>query len=263
MNGIANLNRLKCVLMPHITMLSGPVLLSLICVLLAPTALATDDRAQFNADSPPWLSAVGRLHVPGQRREDGHLRHHIETCSATLVSGSNAQHAQLILTAWHCLEFYRDLSRPIRFSLPEAIPDWSTRASLLEQGGDIQGDWALLRLAEPVPPSRAAGLSVDTELDPGPGLGVIMAGYSRDAGIGARGERLSYDAHCRVTGREYWWVNTDCTAFKGASGGAVVSNENQTRPQLIGVISQGDGERTSTFVPAIRFRAALQAHLEP
>ncbi len=229
-------------------------------LLLNTAAEAGDDRSQFGLESPPWLVAVGRLQVPGLRSEAGNTRHHTENCSATLIGDRVKRQPDTIVTAWHCLEFYRDLSKPILFSLPAASGSWQTRAYPLAQGGDMRGDWALLRLIDPVKPDLASPLAVNSEL-PRAGEVVLMAGYSRDDGTGAGGHKLSYDEFCRVTTVDQWAVNTDCLAFKGASGGAVVRRDPEGLPQLTGIISQGDGVGTSTFIPLARFRSELRLHL--
>ena len=43
-----------------------------------------------------------------------------------LVGRPGTARADILVTAWHCLEFYHDLSRPILFSLP-VKPDLADR----------------------------------------------------------------------------------------------------------------------------------------
>ena len=83
----------------------------------AVTTLAADPREVWDGQSRPWLASVGKLTVPGTRIEDGYNRHYIEDCSATLVRSPGAASADVIVTAWHCLADYRDLSKPILFTL--------------------------------------------------------------------------------------------------------------------------------------------------
>ena len=49
---------------------------------------SADPRQVFSAESSPWLRAVGKLQVPGQRYRNGHSSHYLEDCSATLVSSA-------------------------------------------------------------------------------------------------------------------------------------------------------------------------------
>jgi hypothetical protein len=91
-----------------------------------------------------------------------------------------------------------------------------------------------------------------------PGTALIMAGFSRDSGLGAVGQHLSYDARCQVTGASGRDILTDCRAHKGASGGAVFIRDARGLA-LTGVISRGDGEGRSIYVPVARFAERLRA----
>jgi Trypsin len=214
-----------------------------------------DPRVIFGQQSPAWLRAVGKLEVPGIRYKDGRREHYLEDCSATLIAPSNAGAADTIITAWHCLEYYQDLSRVITFTLVTENPDESLaiEAIRLADGGGIFADWAIMRLRQPVPAQTIQAMEVaaapanDSEK-------IIMAGYSRDLGEGGR--QLSYDPDCRITGRSTEGTDSNCAAQQGASGGAVIQFNSDGVPQLLGVVSQGDGARFSTFVPVSRFRSA-------
>ena len=220
-----------------------------------------DPRQAFSDRSPPWLEAVGRLSVPGSRIRDGQRSHQWEDCSATLVGQESSTRADTIVTAWHCLEFYNDLSRPITFTLlPGRRGELTREAYRLGDGGGMHADWAILRLYQPVAAEDVTALTV--------GAGatdrtrpVIMAGYSRDGGLGNGGRRLTFDPACRITEQTPARSATDCRAHKGASGGAVIQVSREGEPQLTGVISAGDGAGTSIFVPVTRFQAALRQHL--
>lgn len=227
----------------------------------APRA-SPDPRQHFSAEhSPPWLSAIGRLLVPGIRYESGYRRHHTERCSATLVSAPGAARAEHVVTAWHCLEYYEDLSQRILFSLTDAQGQTlEIEARRLEQGGSMDADWAILSLNRAISRQQAPALS------PLPGpidatRTLVMAGFSRDAGRGMGGRVLSYDPACAITHRDREDMGSDCRAHKGASGGAVVQLGNAGEPWFSGVISRGDGGAISEFVPVRRFRQALLRHL--
>lgn len=222
---------------------------------------AGDDRQAYSDTSPSWLRAVGVLSVPGIRYRDGRRSHHQEDCSATLLAPHSGQQANIIVTAWHCLENYRDLSRSILFTLPQASSGGITReARRLADGGGIHADWAILRLSEPVSTEYIRALSVRPEgVDPQ--RHITTAGYSRDAGLGMSGERLTYDANCDITHRQSTLIGSDCRAHKGASGGAVVQLSDDGEAQLSGVISQGDGAGVLLFVPIDGFSAALDRYL--
>lgn len=218
-----------------------------------------DTRLSYSAGSPPWLQAVGQLQVPGIKFRDGYPRHHQENCSATLVSNTPSRDADTIITAWHCLEFYRDLSQRIMFTLlPATEQPIVTQALPLAYGGAMSADWAVLRLRKPIPAARVRALQLHPE-QADPARPIIMAGYSRDKGIGARGSALSYDPQCRITGVTGSAASRDsnCRAHKGASGGAVVQLSITNEPLFSGVVSEGDGVGLSRFVPLSVFRSKL------
>jgi Trypsin len=225
------------------------------------TASAQERRETYNAQSPEWLRAVGRLQVPSRKFNAGHARHYIENCSATLVRRGHSQSANTIVTAWHCLEFYSDLSRTIHFTLPRATtPDLQYSARILASGGAMHSDWALLRLDRSISTSDSPGIQLATELlqEEAP---IFMAGYSRDSGLGDTGKNLTYDANCKIDSHSTRLGETDCQAYKGASGGAVVSIGDDGHPQLYGIISAGDSESLSRFIPVYALRNAIQIHL--
>lgn len=225
---------------------------------IAAAAPQADDRLVYDGLDPPWLAAIGRLQVPGSRYSDGRREHFTEDCSATLVQRPGQRQADTVLTAWHCLEKYTDLSKPIRFVLAAggAAP-LERQAYVLGDGGSIEADWALLRLYRPIPAERVRALGIDTGGVDGT-RDIVMAGFSRDPGLGAGGARLTYDPACQVTQRGARASATDCIAHKGASGGPVIQVDDSGRPAVHGVISEGDGAGVSTFVPASTFRRAVR-----
>ena len=221
-----------------------------------------DTREVYKADSPAWLQAVGRLQVPGSRYSDGRQAHLREDCSATLVTRLPGRQADILVTAWHCLENYRDLSKPIVFTLLPGQPGaLVAKAYRLADGGGMYADWAILRLQYPVAATRVAALLVH----PGradPGREITMAGYSRDEGKGDGGNRLTFDPACAITGEVEMLSDSNCLAHKGASGGAVVQLSATGTPLFSGVISEGNGLGISRFVPVAAFRSALDSELE-
>tara|TARA_R110001592_G_scaffold363248_6_gene682357 strand:- start:57075 stop:57866 length:792 start_codon:yes stop_codon:yes gene_type:complete len=224
-------------------------------------ASPVDSRKMYSSEAPAWLSAVGKLRVPGSTYRDGRRAHVLEDCSATLVTGKAGRAADTIITAWHCLANYTDLSKPIVFTLVSGVPEVMRReAYRLTDGGGMHADWAILRLRLPVAAGKANALLVH----PGradPVRSITMAGYSRDATMGDYGNRLTFDAACVITAEERGISDSNCTAYKGASGGAVVQVSGAGTPLLSGVISEGDSVGLSTFVPVAVFRGAINQHL--
>jgi hypothetical protein len=220
-----------------------------------------DARQAFGPASPQWLRAVGRLQVPTSRHSDGRTRHHLEDCSATLVAQAGDNTANTLVTAWHCLEYYRDLSRPISFIARDNRGEsLSRQAYRLADGGGMHGDWAILRLYRPIAREDMAALLIHPRRAD-PSRPITMAGYSRDTGLGENGERLTYDAGCRIIAEARQGNDSDCTAYKGASGGAVIQLSETGQALYAGVISRGDSAGLSIYVPISRFRFALDQHL--
>ncbi len=213
---------------------------------------AADPRQVFDANSPAWLQAVGKLTVPGYRYQNGDRRHHQQHCTATLIASN------VILSGWHCLEHYTDLSQDIVFTLPYSAKKISRTARRLEDGGGMHADWSLLKLNKPISKKVAVAVPVGTVNAGEPGLPTLtLAGYSRDKGVGASGRRLSYHADCAILHNESYRVATNCMAFKGSSGGPVVYDR-----AIVGVVSEGDSERLSFYTPSRCFYSAVKRYLD-
>ncbi len=181
-----------------------------------------DSREAYSRSSPDWLRAVGKLQVPTIKIREGQRRHHLEDCSATLVSGPDRVRADTIITAWHCLEYYSDLSQRITFTLfPDSVDPIASEVYRLADGGGIYADWAILRLYQPIPAARVDPLKIHpSRADKH--ANIAMAGYSRDAGLSRHGQLLTYDPGCMITLQDRNSSKSDCRAHRGASGGAVV-----------------------------------------
>lgn len=232
--------------------------LALLLLLLLPTPLAATAATQASTAAVPHvLRAVGRLDIPGSRVEDGLRRHYREHCSGTLLAAPDAVAAALVLTAWHCLDYYTDLSRTIRFGLQAAdgALHWLP-ARVIADGGSMAADWALLRLQRPLPLERFVAARVSARA-PRAGDAFTMAGFPAATRTPGSRRRLRYHAGCRSTGHAGADLLTNCLARKGASGGAVFSGD-----RLVGVVSRGDGAGRSIFVPTARFRGRLRSLLD-
>jgi hypothetical protein len=250
---------------------SGPLLAGCLAAWLVASAglanatdadTATDSREVYSGTAPQWLRAVGKLRVPGSQYRGGDREHLQEDCSATLVVRLPGRPADTIITAWHCLAHYDDLSRPIIFTLLPGQPGVLQReAYRLADGGGMYADWALLRLRQPVAAAEVAAMLVHPD-SADPAVSITMAGYSRDAGKGDGGKRLSFDPACLITARASASSDSNCLAYKGASGGAVVQLSPAGTPHFSGVISEGNGAGLSTFVPVAVFRNAINLHLD-
>lgn len=238
-----------------------PLALLLLLSIWLSAAARGEARTVFSDQSPGWLAAVGKLDVPGSRYRDGRRRHYREDCSGTLLAGAAGQAADTVLTAWHCLEHYDDLSRAIVFTLRPGVQQTITReAYRVADGGGMHADWALLKLYQPIKAGDIAGLL----LHPGradAGVPITMAGFSSDAGLGAGGSSLTYHSQCRITRQDHRESESDCQVYKGASGGAVIQLSADGKVQLSGVISRGDSEEISIYIPVEGFRSSVNRYL--
>ena len=248
-----------------LTLILQAVVLILPLLGASSTSFADPDKPElrevYSDASPQWLQSVGRLDVPGIKYDNGRRVHHRENCSATLV-GSPGKRASYIVTAWHCLEFYRDLSHTITFNLDVSGDDkLMLEVRPIIDGGSMNADWAILELVERTPhPDQPFGL-VLAGSDAGNSKILSMAGYSRDPGLGASGAALTYHANCESMIQGEYSTSSNCQAYKGASGGAVVTYSESGAALFAGVISEGDSEGTSTFVPVSNFRSILNRYI--
>lgn len=233
-----------------------------ISLLAAPSVLAQDTRQNHDSSPPRWLQAVGQLYVPGSRYENGRRKHYREDCSATLVKRAGQVAANTVITAWHCLEYYHDLSQAIELTLLPGSPQALTRqAYRVADGGGMHADWAVLKLYQAVLSSEASALTLHPRRA-NPDRPVTMAGYSTQPGRAAGASGLSYDDACRVTSQRKRASESNCYARKGASGGAVVQLSAHGIPKFAGVISRGDSENLSIYIPVDDFRGAIKRHLK-
>jgi len=234
--------------------------------LLALVAVLALEAAPNAGQSPPapfpaWLGAVGHLSVPGDRRGQDGIQRYREDCSATLVAGTDQHAANTVVTAWHCLASFRDLSRTITVMLPTVSGGVLRREAYpIAKGGGMHADWAILRLRRPVTREDVVPMRIH------PGRAdrtrpVAAAGYAPAISGVPRARQLNFDRHCNITAQTKDSTDTDCVAFKGASGGAVVQRSASGEFLLCGVISEGDSGGYSRYVPVTAFRHELEARL--
>ena len=230
-----------------------PVALALLlCLGASPVALHSDmgraDAALTDATRARIERGIGRLLVPAIRYRDGYARHYDEQCSATLVADAPQRESTLLLSAWHCIEDYRDLSRDLVFVAGDGR---HYPVTVVASGGGMRSDWLLLRLAEALPGPLPLG-AVDRRSTPA----LILAGYPRSASVASA---LALRTACTITGADGADLSSDCVLTRGASGGAAIDVSGA--PRYLGVISRGDGQSQSIFVPVGRFYEHVRGHL--
>lgn len=194
--------------------------------------------------------AVGRLHIPAIRYENGYPRHYDEQCSATLVALEAGEASPYLLSAWHCLADYRDLSRPLIYTDTRGTDHAVT---VISTGGSMDRDWALLRI--PVALPGALPLAEENWDSSIAQSAVLLAGFPR----ARQDATLTFRSGCSVIGTDGDDRRTDCVLQRGASGGAALNGS--WPPTVIGVISRGDGVTQSIYVPLARFLRTVRSHL--
>jgi hypothetical protein len=214
--------------------------LTLLILLSCPVAWDAQSAERYHPDSPSWMKFVAAINVPTLKHEAGRTRHYREQCSATLINHNGVRQDQWLITAWHCIEHYKDLSQTIKVRFPHAGPnDQDYTARLARSGEHLERDWALLRLEQSLPAHLSSTLTLTVA---SPSLLATAAGYSKHLPEGR--ERLSYDSNCRWVSAQEW---QDCLTSKGTSGGPVVQTI-ANEPVIVGIISQGNGQgMTLTF----------------
>lgn len=230
-------------------------------VLLGAKARAED--IGFDAEAWPY-TAIGKLNVVlGTNR--------LQACTATLIG------RQLALTAAHCLW---DVPRqrwvnPGQIHFVAGYRQGAYRAHSPATGyrkpadyayaygtaqPNMQGDWALVALAEPVP-VEPLPLEDRPPEDASPRREIRRAGYSR-----LRPQVMSAQGHCsaRLGPGPAPLLLHDCRAVPGESGSALIQVEGG-RPTVIGVLVAGgsreDADAPSIAVPTAAFRPVAEEML--
>ncbi|WP_040482084.1 trypsin-like serine peptidase [Luminiphilus syltensis] len=173
---------------------------------------------------------------------NGYRQHNTENCTGSLI---RVRHRLLIVSAWHCFDGIRDLSRPPIITMSD---DSRREARLLKTGQSIDADWAVLEFTTSRFDDRQlVVLPLDTAALPETGQAVLMAGFNSDY-FGDGGETLTYDPKCHIEERDSFNLTTNCVAFKGASGGPVLRRLDNGRYALSGIVSRGDNRKVSIFL---------------
>ena len=211
-------------------------------------AQTTDPRTPLPAYTRPWHEAIGHLQVPITRFEGSRRRHFTEHCSATSVTPGPHP---IFVTAWHCLDGYDGLLRPMLLTIGQREP---VPMRVLASGGSMSADWALLRAERPIEDLHWISLSADplhvgTKVSAA-GIAPIESSSDQAAGVPSTQRRLLIHSECEVTDTKSNNGISNCVARPGASGGAILSRTHSGSVRLSGVISAGDGESVVLYYPA-------------
>jgi secreted trypsin-like serine protease len=199
-------------------------------------------RQRFDANAPVWMKNVANIEVPAIKFEHGRARHYTEYCSGTLLQNPKTLKPRFVISAWHCVEHYQDLSRDIIVGFPHFQSNHADyTARLIDSGGGISNDWAVLELSNGPSAEELEGLSLlaTDKAKPATAAGFALA-------LPKGRQRLSFDDSCRASGDVQW---VQCTTSKGASGGPIVQTQG-ARSGIVGVISQGDSQAFTISYPS-------------
>ena len=173
------------------------------------------------------------------------MRHFTEHCTAVAITpGPNS----LFVSAWHCFDDYRSTITPIQLIDPRSAKQ--VQMKLLDTGGSMQEDWALLTPDSPFTIDTWIPISTTPHHIGQPLIAAGFAPQPNQSGDEAVERYLLADAACSVIDGSAHPPASDCVAKKGASGGAMIALTDSGSARLQGIISAGDGKAVSYFYPA-------------
>ena len=211
----------------------------------AMTVASDDPRTPLPGHAGGWQQALFPLSIPVTRLIKGRMRHFTEHCTAVAVApGPNI----LFLSAWHCFENYRSTITPIL--LTDHHTTTPVPMKLLETGGSMQEDWAILAPDSPLTVDTWIPISTTPHHTGQPLIAAGFAPQQDQDGDDAVERYLLADIACSVIDVSTHPPASDCVAKKGASGGAMIALTDSGSARLQGIISTGDGEAVSYFYPA-------------
>jgi len=220
-------------------------IIALLCLLAgglaAQWAEAAEERKRFHSNTPRWMQNVASIEIPAIKIEGSRARHYLEYCSGTLLRDNGALRRRYMISAWHCVEHYQDLSKALRVRFPHSsVTKLEYQARLIDSGGAIDRDWAVLELSTAPTPEQLEGLPV---LTTDPSTAATAVGFALALENGRN--ELSYDDSCRMRDDIHW---ANCTTSKGSSGGPIVQTK-EGAIGVVGVISQGDSQALTITYP--------------
>ena len=215
--------------------------------------LKNDTRQIVNGKSPSWTKAIGRLIIPTKLEFITKKRYktNYKKCSASLINIENLNYSKIIVTASHCLTDYKKSTGDLRFIIKNRSGNMIQKTAFIYKDSNYNSkklktnsDYAILILNSGISSEEVNPFIVNkksfTQLQKNSKKSFAsLAGFSGD--IGEFGARLTYDPKCKLTYYSDIYGASNCSGFKGASGGPVVvttTNDNKNfQYNFVGVIS--------------------------
>ena len=215
--------------------------------------LVDDSRELVSYTSPTWTKAIGRLIIPTHLKFISKKRYKTKykKCSASLVNLDNTNSSNIVVTASHCLTNYDKNTGDIRFIIKNSNDQMVQRIAKVHIDSHYNSkklktvsDYAILILdkkisqkdVKPFIIKKDNFISLKKRYKASFGS---LAGFSSD--IGEYGAQLTYDPKCELSFFSKTYGASNCSGFKGASGGPVVmttTNDNiNFKHHFVGVVS--------------------------
>jgi len=215
--------------------------------------LKNDTRKIVNGTSPIWTRSIGRLIVPTNRTQNGKK---IEKCSATLVNFENYEASKVIISASHCIKDFDSSVGALRFLI------YSNSGKIIQKYAKIitdskfdlkkmttNSDYIILLLGSHIKRNEVEPLKVPSksflhlQRSSQKSFG-SLGGFSSD--IGDFGASLTYDPKCNLSHYNNVYAKSDCSGYKGSSGGPVVLSlfkDEKIKHYFVGVVSHFQNDR--------------------
>lgn len=222
-------------------------------VLAHQKTLKNDTRKMVTNESPSWTKAIGRLIIPTKLEFITKKRYktNYKKCSASLINIDSLNYSKVIVTASHCLSAYKKSTGEIRFIIKNSSGEMIQKTASVYKDSNYSSkklktnsDYAILILnsgisADDINPFIINKNSFTVLQKSSKKSFASLAGFSGD--IGEFGAKLTYDPKCKLTYHSDTYGASNCSGFKGASGGPVVvttTDENKNiNYNFVGVIS--------------------------
>lgn len=215
--------------------------------------LKNDTRKIVTKNSPPWTKSIGRLIIPTKLKFLTKTRYktNYKKCSASLININGLNYSKIIVTASHCLTSYKKNTGKLRFIIKDSEGEMIQRTAKVYKDSKYSSkklktnsDYAILILNHAISNTKVKPFILDkqsfTQLEKNSKKSFAsLAGFSGD--IGEFGAKLTYDPICKLSYYSHTYGASNCTGFKGASGGPVVvttiDTKNNKNYYFVGVVS--------------------------